>query len=154
MTPLPPEEEARRLLALYGNAPDALARALDTVSRHFNVIQTRSQLLLTLGTVTLTITGFSGPNIARSGAFARASVCAGLALVLLAVLVLLGTLRIRWLTMFLGDDPLATLRDAIRYRNHKTAIFAVEMVLLMLGLLCYVGAVVSYLLTLGPPPGG
>ncbi len=147
MSALRPEDEADRLLALYAHAPDQLARALDTLSRHFTVIQTRSQLLLTLGTVTLTITGFSGPSIARSGDFARIGLCSGLALVLCAVLTLLATLRIRWLTTFISDDPRAALTAAIRYRNRKTAVFAVETALLMLGLICYGAAVLAYLLT-------
>src|SRR4051812_31485428 len=101
-------DEAARLLALHGGA-DRLASCLEVISRQFATIQSRTQLLLTLATITLTITGFSGPRIAESGEFARYSLVAGLGFVLLAVAVLLSTLRIRWLTQFHGTDATGTL---------------------------------------------
>ena len=143
MTP-DPEDEARELLALHGGGRDALARAVELLSRQFLVIQNRSQLLLTLATITLTITGFSGPKMAESGVLARIGLVAGLIFVLLAVVLLLANLRIRWLTHFIGPDPQRSLVAALRYRNAKTRWYLAQIVLLMIGLGCYVGAIVAY----------
>jgi len=145
--PLPsPAEEAAHLLELYGGG-ERLAVCLELVSRQFAVIQTRTQLLLTLATITLTITGFSGPRIAASGTPARLLLASGLALVLAAVVVLLSTLRIRYLTQFTGHDARTTLERAIAYRNRKTRWYLVELSLLTCGLTAYVGAVLIYLFT-------
>lgn len=144
MTP-DPETEARELLALHGGGRDGLARAFDLLSRQFLVIQNRSQLLLTLATITLTITGFSGPKMAESGAPARLGLVLGLVFVLLAVVLLLANLRIRWLTQFMVEDPLRSLIRALRYRNAKTRWYLAQIVLLTIGLACYVGAIVAYL---------
>lgn len=125
----------------------SLAVCLDLLSAQFTVIQTRSQLLLTLSTLTLTITGFSGPQIARSGLFARCALCTGLALVLLSTLViLLGSLRVRWVTQVEGPSPQATLATVLEYRNWKTRLYAVEMLLIVIGLACYVASELAYLL--------
>ena len=143
MTP-DPEDEARELFALHGGGREALARAVELLSRQFLVIQNRSQLLLTLATITLTITGFSGPKMAESGVLARVGLVAGLIFVLLAVVLLLANLRIRWLTHFIGPDPQRSLVAALRYRNAKTRWYLAQIVLLMIGLGCYVGAIVAY----------
>lgn len=135
--------EAARLLALHrGDAAQAFA----AVSQQFQVLQGRSQVLLTLATLTLTITGFSGPAMVKSGAFARGAMVAGLACVLAAVLVLLTGLQIRWISQFDAGTPEATLAEALAWRDRKTARFRVELVLLGLGLASYVAAVIAYLL--------
>jgi hypothetical protein len=136
--------EAQTLLALHGG-PERLAACLEVVSRQFATIQSRTQLLLTLATITLTITGFSGPKIAESGVFARLSLSIGLGFVLAAVLILLSTLRIRWLTQFSGPDALGTLTDILEYRNRKTSWYLFELALLAVGLGLYVAAVIAYL---------
>ena len=139
-----PEHEARELLAMLGGGREALSRAFDLLSRQFLVIQHRSQLLLTLATITLTITGFSGPKMAESGVLARVGLVAGLVFVLLAIVLLLANLRIRWLTHFIGPDPERSLVEALRYRNGKTRWYLVQIVLLSIGLGCYVAAIVAY----------
>lgn len=137
------QREAERLLTLYDGA---LPRCLDVLTHQFGVLQSRSQLLLTLATITLTITGFSGPRIAASGAVARWSLVVGLALVLLAVvLILLGTLRIRWMTQLVHDP--ASLAEAIAYRDRKTRKYLLQLAILVAGLTAYVCAVIAYFLT-------
>lgn len=144
--PLGAEEEASRLLALF-TGRDQLGDAIEFMRHHFDVIQARSQLLLTLATLALTITGFSGPKIAQTNLFARYSMALGIVFVLSAVVILLlGGLRIRWTTQFLGDDPQETLVRIIRYRNHKTRLYFIELGLLVIGLTAYVASVVTYLL--------
>ncbi len=144
--PLGAEEEASRLLDLF-TGERRLGEAIEFMRHHFDVIQARSQLLLTLATLALTITGFSGPKIAQTNLFARYSMALGIVFVLSAVVILLlGGLRIRWTTQFLGDDSRETLVRIIRYRNHKTRLYFVELGLLVIGLSAYVASVVTYLL--------
>jgi hypothetical protein len=134
------EHEARHLLQLYGND---LTRCLEVLTSQFGVLQTRTQLLLTLATLTLTITGFSGPRIAASGAVARWGLVLGLAIVLVSVvLILVGSLRIRWMTQLVVDE--ASLATAIAYRDRKTRLYQSQLALLVVGLAAYVGAVISY----------
>ena len=144
--PLDAEEEATRLLELF-RGENRLSQTMEFLRHHFDVIQARSQLLLTLATLALTITGFSGPKIAQTNLFARYSMALGIVFVLAAVVILLlGGLRIRWTTQFLGDDTRDTLIRIIRYRNHKTRLYFVELGLLVIGLTAYVASVVTYLL--------
>ncbi len=140
------EDEAREMVDLFGG-PEHLGKAIEFLRHHFDVIQARSQLLLTLSTLALTITGFSGPKIAQTNLFARYSMTIGIVFVLVAIVVLLvGGLRIRWTTQFLGGEPEQTLIRIIRYRNHKTRLYFLELALLVIGLTAYVASVVTYLL--------
>ena len=136
--------EAERLLAVCGGEAGML-KAMEVLRAQFTTIQSRTQLLLTLATITLTITGFSGRSIASSGAFARGGMAAGLICVLAAIMLMLGGLRVRWLTQFSGADPLAILSGIIAYRDAKTANYRLQTALLAVGLGCYVAAVVAFL---------
>ncbi|HCE43111.1 MAG TPA: hypothetical protein DET40_06165 [Lentisphaeria bacterium] len=137
-------EEAAELLRIYeGN----MAKCLDLLNSQFSVIQGRSQLLLTLGTVALTITGFSGPKIAESSTFSRLSMTAGILLVLISmVLTLIGTLGIRWSTQFKAATSMETLTEIITYRNRKTRLYEAEIIFLVVGLVFYVASVMAFFL--------
>ncbi|TVR13226.1 MAG: hypothetical protein EA401_07300 [Planctomycetota bacterium] len=134
--------EARRLLAIHDGQ---LAPAIAHVEAHLGVVQARSQFLLTIGTLALTITGFSGPTIAASSVFSAVGLSCGLLLVLSAlILLLLGSLRIRWITQLIDDDPEASVARALAWRDRKARSFAVQLVLLVCGLTSYVLALVWY----------
>jgi hypothetical protein len=140
-----PEDEANHLLNLY-QGPEQVARCLDFLHNQFNVLQARFQLLLTLSTLALTITGFSGPKIAQTNAFARYSMVVGIILVLLATIVLLlWGLRIRWISQFVEPDERDVIAQIIRYRNSKTVVYVWVLTLLVVGLGGYVTSVVTYL---------
>ncbi len=149
--PLPiHHEEARHVLAVGGSVKGAH----DMLTSQFNVLQTRAQLLLTVATLALTITGFSGPRIAEAGAFQRYAMAGGLALVLSSMLLILGgSLRIKWVTQFRrptdGDD-VALLAQIVCYRERKTRLFFLELCLLLAGLTAYVAAVIGYFLSGAP----
>jgi hypothetical protein len=143
---LTPDEEAHSLLQMHGG-DSGLAECLRVLSSQFGIIQSRAQLLLTLATIVLTITGFSGPRIAASGLFARAAMAVGLVLTLTAVLMLLLNLRIRWLTQFREASVHATLVSIMVYREGKRKAYLGIISLLIAGLASYVAAVVAYLIT-------
>lgn len=141
------DSEADRLRILYPG-DTGFTKILDVIRHQFDVIQARSQLLLTVGTLALTITGFSGPAIARSGVFARYSMAVGIVFVLAAIVVLLtGGLRIHWITQFQSTDHRQILIDIIRYRDRKTKLYMLELTLLVIGLSFYVASVVAYLMS-------
>jgi hypothetical protein len=143
---LSPDEEARNVVNMLGG-PEQLGKCMEFLRHHFDVIQARSQLLLTLSTLALTITGFSGPKIAQTNAFARYSMAVGIIFVLSGmVILLLGGLRIRWTTQFSENTTEHTVARIIRYRNSKTRLYFVELTLLVIGLAAYVAAVVTYLI--------
>jgi hypothetical protein len=142
--PIAPEQEAARLLLIYHD----LAKCLDIMSHEFGVIQNRTQLLLTLATLTLTITGFSGPKIAQSGVFSRYTMIIGMALAQIAILITLaGTFKIRWLGQFQEESDAATLAAIIRYRNFKTFLYRLEITVLIVGLTFYVASLTAYFIT-------
>ena len=71
----------------------------------------------------------------------------GIVFVLAAmVILLLGGLRIRWVTQMIAETPQATLSSIISYRNRKTRLYFVELSLLVIGLTSYVASVVTFLL--------
>ncbi len=138
-----PESEARQLLAQQGER--GITGAIDTLMQQFQVLQTRAQIMLTITTLALTITGFSGPKIAAAGLYARTSMVLGILLVLASTLLILGgSLRIQWVTQFKADDDQALVVSVLRYRNAKTKLFFAEICLLVAGLACYVSSVVAY----------
>lgn len=141
-----PVEEADYLLHLY-NGSNGIAECLNVISAQFGILQARSQLLLTLATIVLTITGFSGPRIAASGVFARGAMSVGIFLTLLAIVVLLANLRIRWLTQFKETNDRDTLIAILRYREGKRKAYLSIITLLIAGLGSYVAAVVAYLIS-------
>lgn len=142
--PLSPEKEAKVLRERYEN----LAACHGIIARQFDVLQTRTHMMLTLATLTLTITGFSGPKIAASCLFSRYTMVMGLVCVLVSIIVtLMGTLRIRWLTQLgVKDGAGDVLAGMIAYRNRKTRLFRVELIFLVVGLTLYVSSVVAFML--------
>lgn len=138
-----PEKEAQALLSRFSN----LTTCQQVITHQFDVLQSRTHMMLTLATLTLTITGFSGPKIAASNVVSQYAMVFGLVFVLSAVVVTLaGTLRIRWLTQIGTGEPEQVLCDMIAYRNLKTRLFRIELTLLVVGLTLYVVSVVTYML--------
>lgn len=143
-TPLDAEQETNLLLTTYN-----FAKCMDIMYYEFGVIQNRTQMLLTLATITLTIAGFSGPKIAQSGPFARYTLISGLVFAMFAIFVtLLGTLKTRWLAQFQGDTEAAKLVAIIRYRNFKTSLYRLEITTLVAGLTLYVASMIAYFFTI------
>lgn len=116
----------------------------------FHVLQVRSQLLLGLVSICLTITGFSGHRIVQAGWPARVAVFVGVFSVLAsALLLVMGPLRIRWMSHYREADLDATLVRLIERRNHRTRLYHAATVLLIGGLGGYVLSLGFYLLSHG-----
>ena len=138
------EEEADHLLQLYKNDAPAI---LGVLQSQFMSVASRAQMLLQLAGLTITVTGFSGASIARSGRPAAILVVSGLVVVLLAASHSLGgILKIRWMTQLAPCSPRETVVAAIRLRDDKTRVFSRSLALLIVGLALYIGSVSLLLL--------
>lgn len=133
------QEEADHLLALYGSDS---AKVLDIVQDQLTNLSSRAQTLLQLAGLTITVTGFSGTSIARTGPLAAWLVVSGLVVVLVAAsLSMGGILRIRWMTQLAPTSLRETIIYAIEMRDRKTRIFGRSLALLIVGLALYIGSV-------------
>ena len=142
-----PQEELDHLKDIY-RGEDQTAKLYDNLTDSFKVLQNRAQMLLSLITITLTITGFSGPRIAASSLVARISIASGLILVLLSALILMaGPLRLRWCTRLRSSSIDQSLLKLIQQRNTRTRRYHLASVSLVLGLIGYVTSVISFLIT-------
>ncbi|MCP4202340.1 MAG: hypothetical protein GY769_10440 [bacterium] len=142
--PQSPEAELLYLLEIHGKKN--YSKVFDVLVKQFDVLQSRAQLLLGLVTISLTITGFSGPKIAASSTFSKVSISYGLAFILVsAVLMLMGPLQLRWGTHRCKDTISDSLIHLIIRRNERTRKYHVASALLIVGLTGYVGSVIGYL---------
>src|SRR5204863_3600495 len=124
-------DEAERILALTGG--DRL-RAFEIVERQFGTLVLRTQVLLSLSGIVITVTGFSGRAIAQTSLAARLSISVGIFVVLAAAaLAIGGVLRLRWLTQTLDDDAASTLARAIGIRDRKARWLSAALVCFVLG---------------------
>lgn len=141
---LAPAEELDYLKEVHG---DDQSRLFSILIGHFDVLQNRSQMLLSLIAICLTITGFSGPQIAQSGTGAKVMLALGLCFVLGAALVLvMGPLQLRWGTQRRADAVNDSLIGLIERRNARTRKYHVASAILVVGLSGYMGSLLFYLL--------
>src|SRR3954469_19696366 len=104
-------DEARAILDLCEGSK---LRAFDKVERQLSVLVLRTQVMLSLSGIVITVTGFSGRAIAQTSELARLSISAGIFVVLAAAVVAItGVLRLHWLTQELDPDILTTLVRSI-----------------------------------------
>ncbi len=143
---LTPDQELDFLKQIYGS--DRSDKLIEILTNSFNVLQNRAQMLLSLITITLTITGFSGPRIAESSLVARIAIAFGLAFVLISALILMaGPLRINWCTRSKSVDIDQTLVKLIVQRNTRTDRYHLASITLVIGLIGYVSSVISFLIS-------
>lgn len=147
MSAAPPNDEdveVAHLMELYqGDATKIMAR----VESQLMILATRAQTLLSLAGITITVTGFSGASIAKTGPLASAAIVAGLVLVLIsAAITMSGILRVEWTTKLGGTGLDGALRAALRVRDQKTQAYSLALKFLMVGLSLYVASVAMLLL--------
>lgn len=141
---LSPREEVSYLSELYRHEMD---KVLERVLHAYDTLQARAQMLLSLVAICLTVTGFSGPAIARSGAFCRFTIVLGMLLIVLsAILMLYGPLQLRWATQWRADTVEQSIENLIRRRNRRTERYHAALILLAIGLFFYCLSVMAYML--------
>ncbi len=142
MKRLTPRQEAREILKTFKE----FSKSYNILTNQLNLLQTRHQMMLTLGTLTLTITGFSGPKMAASNILSKYGMIFGIFWVLLSIVaILLSTVNLVWVTQFHGETDEDTLALLIERRNLRTRMFHIQLTMLVIGLTSYVVAVIAYL---------
>ncbi len=137
-------DEVQRILRMVdGNHRAAFA----LVETQMSVLVLRTQVMLSLSGIVITVTGFSGRAIAQVSDLARVLISTGIMIVLAAALTAIGgVLRLRWLTQEIGDDPATTVARGLAIRDSKSRFLNVALVLFGLGFSCYCAAIAQLLM--------
>lgn len=144
LRPLAPDEEWGFLQELYRD--EAIPQAMALLRDSYTTLQVRSQTLLGLITICLTITGFSGIRLAADTLAARVCMLAGILGVLVAAVILFaGPLQLRWHTQARAATVPATIIALLHRRNTRTRQYHAAVVCLLVGLTGYVLSIVAYL---------
>jgi uncharacterized membrane protein len=134
------DEEARRLHGLFGSRPSDLVAYL---SQQIHTVKTYAQVLVGLCGLTVTVTGFSGAHMIRAGSLSASLMVAGIALVLVGLVVCIRTITIlRWVSQDLREDLVQTAAIVIARRNRQQRWLSIAAAFVVGGLACYLGAVV------------
>jgi hypothetical protein len=137
--------EADRILAHYG--AEAMGEIMAMLERQFTVLHNRAQVLLALCGIIVSTTGFSGRNVAGTGPTAQKLIVIGVVGVLIAAaLVCWGVLHLRWLSMQPGEETRTWLINSLGYRDYKTTCYRIGLLVMLLSLAAYVGAILIMLM--------
>jgi hypothetical protein len=148
MTTAAQRDEVSRILALTKDDPK---EAYGVVERQLSVLVLRTQVMLSLSGIVITVTGFSGRAIAQTNDLARVLVSLGILIVLAAAATGIGgVLRLRWLTQELTDDTRETLTRMLEIRDTKSKFLSAALVLFLLGFSCYCVAIAQMLIHVTP----
>ncbi|HXU68828.1 MAG TPA: hypothetical protein VN947_05840 [Polyangia bacterium] len=142
-------EEAERILKLSGG--DTL-KAYDMVERQLSVLVLRTQVMLSLSGIVITVTGFSGRAIAETSILARTSIATGIMVVLAsAVVAIWGVLRLSWMSQAIDEDAILMLSRGIAIRDAKSRFLRASLLLFIVGFSLYCFAIAQLLMAAKPP---
>jgi hypothetical protein len=145
------DAERESIIERYGHERFDSIQSL--MERQLDVLMSRAQLLLGLCGIAITTTGFSGRVIAGTSRLGQGLIVTGLALVLCSATVLVrGVLHLTWITQRNSRSIDSWLMSVLEYRDRKTILFRLAIILLLIGLALYVGAIAVMLLN--PQPLG
>ena len=140
--------EAKNILQLCSG--DRL-RAFEMVQSQLAVLVLRTQVMLSLSGIVITVTGFSGRAIAMTSNLARYSIASGIMIVLCsAAAAIWGVLRLSWLTQTIEEDTIAMLTRGLEIRDAKSRFLKVALVLFICGFSLYCFAIAQLLLAAQP----
>ena len=143
-------QEVTRILSL---AKGDAQKAYSLVESQLSVLVLRTQVMLSLSGIVITVTGFSGRTIAQTSETARLLVAAGIVVVLCAAAIaIMGVLRLRWLTQELSDDIEETLTRMLAIRDNKSRYLSAALGTFVVGFACYCVAIALMLASTAPLP--
>jgi hypothetical protein len=134
------QQEARELARVFeGRTPELIG----FLSGQLAVLKSQGQIYVGIAGVCISVTGFAGHNMVNAGPLSAASMLAGLALILVAVVLALNALaKIRWVTQDLGGSPEELAARVIQRRNAQQRLLTRTGALIGIGLTFYVVAVI------------
>lgn len=145
---VPASDEVKRILALVKGDP---RQAYEMVHSQLAVLALRTQVMLSLAGIVITVTGFSGRAIAQTSELARLLVATGIVVVLAAAATAIGgVLRLSWLTQELTDDLEQTLVRMLEVRNRKSRFLGASLWIFVAGFACYCLAIALMLVATKP----
>lgn len=140
-------EEAQRIHGLFPGQP---ANFVQYLSHQIATVKTYAQVLIGLCGLAITVTGFSGAHMIRSGSTAALLMVAGIALILVGLILCIRTItRLRWVSQHLQDDLIATAIEVLTYRNQQQRAVSIAAIFVACGLGCYLAAVTVAALVVG-----
>ncbi|MDK2972220.1 MAG: hypothetical protein PWP23_1975 [Candidatus Sumerlaeota bacterium] len=145
----PSEEEAREIDAIFlrFGGGDSIPRIYEIINQQLNVIHMRAQSLIALGSVVITVTGFSGRIIADTNRYAQLLIVLGITLVGVAAgITLTRVMPLRWVTSYMDLEPRDWLLTALRRRTHKSRALRVALVFMTLGMISYLTSIAIMLM--------
>lgn len=141
-------DEVKRIMALTRGDP---VKAYELVQAQLSVLVLRTQVMLSLSGIVITVTGFSGRTIAQTSELARNLVASGIVIVLGAAGVAIGgVLRLKWLTQQMTDDTEQTLVAMLAMRDQKARYLNAALLTFLVGFACYCVAIALMLLATQP----
>ena len=141
-------DEAERIHKLTGG--DTL-KSYEMVERQLSVLVLRTQVVLSLSGIVITVTGFSGRAIAQTSDLARYCIASGILVVLAsAATAIWGVLRLNWLTQEIEEDAIAMLTNGIQIRDAKSRFLRAALVLFIAGFSLYCFAIAQLLIASRP----
>lgn len=130
------KEEAAEILSYFQGNKTEIYKMFEN---QFQVLYQRSQTLISLAGIVITVTGFSGKMIAQTNFWSRIFIVVGLFFVLLSgMLAIWGIIRIRFISQWYEPDTLSFITHLLENRNRKTQYFLLSMLSLIFGFTLYV----------------
>lgn len=139
--------EIEKLSLLYDNDPRGLMALL---SGQLSVLKSQAQMLMGLSGLCITVTGFSGHNMVKSGPIGAISMSLGIGLILVGVLFALRTMTAtRWVSEDLDADLGVFLERVIPRRNTQQSQMRFAFIFVGVGFAFYVLSVIYSAFALG-----
>jgi hypothetical protein len=140
------EKETKEIIKYFEGDKINIQRALEN---QFSVIYQRSQILLSLCGIVISVTGFSGKTIATTNYLSRILLISGLAFVLISgAITIWGIISIKWITQFHEENLNNIVFNVLKNRNLKTFYFRISILFLIIGLTMYVISISIMLLVI------
>jgi hypothetical protein len=138
------EQETEEIIRFFEGDKLNIQRTLEN---QFSVLYQRSQVLLSLCGIIISVTGFSGKTIVLTFFTSRILLISGLFLVLLSgIITIWGVLRFKWITQWHEENLNNFVKTVLIRRNKKAWYFKYALILLLLGLALYVSSITFMLL--------
>lgn len=141
-------EERKRILERYPEASfEILSEMLD---RQFQLLQARAYALLVVCGLLVTGNALIGSLFPKGQVIAPAALAlrlgGGAFAVCAVAVVMLGVMRLQWITQYPGETIEGWLDYAIEYRNSKTHSFRLSTILALISAILYESSIVVYMI--------